>query len=54
LKFTQHLYLNGILNDNAGMSDIPKRVIWIRWEIGGEINKIKNAQKTVHDLKRSG
>jgi hypothetical protein len=29
-------------------SGIPKQVNWIRWEIGGEINKIKNAQKTVH------
>jgi len=61
LKFTQHLYLNGILNDNAGMSDIPKRVNWISWEIGKEIIKFKmhrkmciDAQFSVHDLKRSG
>ena len=29
-------------------ADISKRVNWTRWEIGGEIKKIKNAQKNVH------
>jgi hypothetical protein len=39
-------------------TDIPKRVNWRRWEIGGEIKKIKlhrkmciDAHFSVHDLK---
>jgi hypothetical protein len=48
LKFTQHLYLNGILNDHVGMFRYSKTRELEEMGNRKRDKKIKNAQKNVH------